>query len=255
MDSRDAAYLQMAKEKSDKLISSALGTEVDGWTLISTKNNIRAMKLAPKSGEGSVNCVKGTGIVNVPPKFIMHFLKDPTYNTKLDDMLKEVRDVQVVSPAVQLVHMLYKAVWPTAPRDFAVINISGIRDSQTLISAAVSVNDDRIPNEKGYVRGHLDAGGYVIRVVPGNPNMSEVVYVAQVDLKGSLPVMVTNKIADMQPQCVNTLRGFVETLYAQLSQSPQAMAEYEERFPIAVIVEEDASTHSQVRPHISQHTQ
>ncbi|XP_064395333.1 uncharacterized protein LOC135342527 isoform X2 [Halichondria panicea] len=247
IDSRDAAYLQMAKEKSDKLISSALGTEEDGWTLIGNKNRIRAMKLAPKPGEGSVNCVRGTGIVNVPPKFIMHFLKDPTYNSRLDGMLKEVRVVQKISPAVQLVHMLYKAVWPTAPRDFAVLNISGIRDSQTLVSAAVSVTDDRISDEKGHVRGHLDAGGYVIRAVPGNPNISEVVYVAQVDLKGSLPAMVTNKIADLQPQCVNTLRGFVETLYTELGQSPQAVTEYEEKFPIAVIVEEEgASTPSQL---------
>ena len=255
IDSRDAAYLQMAKEKSDKLISSALGTEEDGWTLIGNKNRIRAMKLAPKPGEGSVNCVRGTGIVNVPPKFIMHFLKDPTYNSRLDGMLKEVRVVQKISPAVQLVHMLYKAVWPTAPRDFAVLNISGIRDSQTLVSAAVSVTDDRISDEKGHVRGHLDAGGYVIRAVPGNPNISEVVYVAQVDLKGSLPAMVTNKIADLQPQCVNTLRGFVETLYTELGQSPQAVTEYEEKFPIAVIVEEEgASTPSQVRPHTPHNT-
>ena len=239
-------YLEMAKEKADKLVGIALATERDGWVMMSNKQGVCAMKLPPKEGGSPLNCVKGTGLVNVPPKFVMHFLKDTTYTLQLDDMLKEARIMHVISPAVQIVHMLYKGVWPTAPRDFGVLNISGERDNQTWLSAAISVEDSRIPNEKGYVRGRLECGGYVVRAVPGNPNVSEVTYVAQVDLKGSIPTMVTNKIADSQPQCVNKLRGIVEPLYARLSQSPQALAEYREKFPVAMIVEGVESTDAQV---------
>lgn len=247
VDSRDAAFLQMSIEKSDKLIKAALGTEEDGWISLGTKNNVHSMKQVPKSGAGtSANCVKGTSFVNAPPLFIMHFLKDPSYNSKLDDMLNEIRIKHVVSPSVQLVHMLYKPVWPTAARDFAVLNLCGRRDANTLVSAAVSVVDERIPDEKGHVRGHLEAGGYVVQSIAGDPKKSEVTYVAQVDLKGSLPSVVTNKIADSQPQCVATLRGLVEPLYAQLSQSPEELAQYQEKFPVALLEEVVESTPSQV---------
>lgn len=256
IDSRDATYLQMAQDKSDRLVTFAEATENDGWVSVGTKQNVRIMKFIPKREETPINCVKGTGIVNAPPKFVMHFLKDPTYTTRLDDMLKEVHLIHKISPAVQLVHMLYKGVWPTAPRDFALLNITGQRDTQTWVSAAVSIVDSRIPETKGYVRGHLETGGYVIQAVSDNPNVSKVTYVAQVDLRGSIPIMVTNKIADTQPMNVNILRGIVEPLYTQLSQSQSTLSEYENKFPISVIVEERGVAHTepQVRTLHTHHT-
>lgn len=242
VDSRDVQYLEMAKEKAYKLVSAAEATEREGWAVVGTKHNVHIMKLVPRGGDSPLNCVKGTGPVNVPPTFIMKFLKDRTYTTQLDDMLKEARVIHVMSEAVQLVQMLYKSIWPTSPRDFAVLNISGQLDPRTWISAAVSIEDTRIPQEKGHVRGHLEAGGYVIRAVPGKPDVSEVTYVAQVDLRGSIPSMVVNKIADSQPQCVNILRNIVEPLYRQLSQNPQTLKEYEDKFDIPKVVPEPPTT-------------
>ena len=242
VDSRDVQYLEMAMEKANKLLSAAEATEREGWAVVGTKQNVHIMKLVPQGGKSPMNCVKGTGPINVPPTFILRFLKDSTYITQLDDMLKEARKIHVISGAVQLVQMLYKGVWPTSPRDFAVLSISGQLDPGTWISAGVSIEDTRIPQEKGHVRGHLEAGGYVIRAVPGKPDVSEVTYVAQVDLKGSIPSMVVNKIADSQPQCVNRLRNIVEPLYRQLSQNPQTLREYEEKFVIANLVPEPPTT-------------
>lgn len=240
VDSHDVEYIKMAKEKAMKLISSANATESDGWAVVGTKNNVHIMKLLPRDGT-SLNCVKGTGPIHAPPTFIMKFLRDSSHTTELDDMLKETRAIHVVSDTIQLVHMLYKAVWPTSPRDFAILNIYGQFDERTWISAAVSIQDPRIPHEKGHVRGHLETGGYVIQAVSGNPNVSHVTYVAQVDLGGSIPSMVVNRIADSQPQCVNRMRNLVEPLYRQLSQDPQSLQEFEDKIKICKVIPDQRS--------------
>ena len=231
--SLDEKYLSLTKQTGQLLISIANATEDDGWIPLSAKSDVFAMKKPPPKGAPPINCVKGTGMVKAPPEFILRFLKDPSTTIKLDEFLKESKIVHEVSGAVHIVHLLYKAVWPTSPRDFSIMSVSGQFDKQTWVEAGVSVQDPRIPQEKGYVRGELIVGGYVIRSVPDNPELSEVTYAAQVDLKGSIPTFVVNKITESQPQCVSRLRNLVEPLYVGMkSEGPQRLQEFEEMVKI-----------------------
>ena len=234
--SLDEKYLSLTKQTGQLLISIANATEQDGWIPLSAKNDVSALKKPPAKGAPPINCVKGTGMVKAPPEFILRFLKDPSTTTKLDELLKESKTVHEVSGAVHIVHLLYKPVWPTSPREFSVMSVSGQFDKQTWVDAGISVQDPRIPQEKGYVRGELIVGGYVIRSVPDNPELSEVTYAAQVDLKGSIPAFVVNKITESQPQCVSRLRNHVEPLYAAMkSDGPQRLREFEETVKIGLI--------------------
>ena len=231
--SLDEKYLSLTQQTGQLLISIANATEEDGWIPLSAKSDVVAMKKPPPKGAPPINCVKGTGMVKAPPEFILRFLKDPSTTIKLDEFLKESKIVHEVSGAVHIVHLLYKAVWPTSARDFSILSVSGQFDKQTWVEAGLSVQDPRVPQEKGYVRGELIVGGYVIRSVPDNPELSEVTYAAQVDLKGSIPTFVVNKITESQPQCVSRLRNLVEPLYAGMkSDGPQRLREFEETVKI-----------------------
>ena len=234
--SLDEKYLSLTKQTGQLLITIANATEQDGWIPLGAKNDVSALKKPAAKGAPPINCVKGTGMVKAPPEFILRFLKDPSTTTKLDELLKESKIVHEVSGAVHIVHLLYKPVWPTSPREFSVMSVSGQFDKQTWVEAGISVQDPRIPQEKGYVRGELIVGGYVIRSVPDNPELSEVTYAAQVDLKGSIPTFVVNKITESQPQCVSRLRNYVEPLYAGMkSDGPQRLREFEETVKIDLI--------------------
>ena len=232
---RGSHYEQLGRESCDKLVAAAEATEREGWTPVGTSKDVFVMKKAPQKGESSVNCVKGTGIVRAPPDFVYRVLKSRKNVGKFDDMLKEARIVDEISDATTLVHLLYKAVWPTSARDFTVITTAGRYDDSTLVEAAVSVVDPRVPEEKGYVRGNVVCGGYVIRAVSEQPEMSEVTYVSQAELKGNIPTFAVNKVTESQPMCVAGLRAVAEETYAASKNEPQKMKELEESVALASI--------------------
>lgn len=229
-------YLNMAEECTNKLVTIAKEGIQDGWLEVGTTKNVHVMKKLPVDKELPINSIKGTGTVNAPPEFLLRFLRDPTNATALDELLKETRVLQELSPAVTLVQLLYKAVWPTSPRDLAVLSIAGQVDPSTWISSGISIIDARIPPEKGYVRADLLAGGYVIHSVPDKPEISEVTYAACVNLKGNIPAFVANKIAESQPMCVDQMRKLTEPFYQQLKDDPQNLAAFEEKFPVPLVL-------------------
>ena len=233
----DAKYFEVAEASARKLVAAADGRESEGWIAIGTTKDVNVMKKPAEKGEPPINSVKGVGLVRAPPRFIIRVLNDPSYTTVLDDMLKESRIIYELSKSLHLVQLLYKGIWPTTPRDFSVLSIQGEIDERTWISSGISIQDPRIPEEKDYVRAQLDVGGYLIRSVPSKPEMSEVTYVARVDLKGNIPAFAVNKISQSQPLCVNRLRGLVEPLYIKMKEEPQKMRKFEETFPIAMVVQ------------------
>ena len=233
----DQSYMNMTVELSENILSAEKATERDGWVVVGTSKDVFIMKKSPARGEHPVNCVKGSMKINVPPDFVLRAIMDPTNANELDAMLKEAKIIEELSPTVHLLHLSYKSVWPTTARDFSVVNVIGRTDSETRIHAACSIVDPRIPEERGFVRGNIIAGGYVIKDFPGDPESSHVTYITQVDLKGSVPSFVVNKITELQPQCVNELRRLVDAKYTNLRTNSQKMKEFEDEFPIYSVLQ------------------
>lgn len=234
--SLDEKYLSLTEQTCQLLVKVANATEQDGWQVIGTTKDVFIMKKPPPKGAPPYNCVKGTGMVRAPPEFVLRFLKNPTNTQQLDDLLKESKIFHEVSSAIHIVQLLYKAVWPTSPREFSVMSVSGQVDEHTWVQAGLSVQDPRIPEAKGYVRGDLVVGGYVIRSISGKPELSEVTYAVQADMKGSLPSFAVNKITESQPQCVSRLRNLVEPFYNSVKKDPQKLRELEETYEIVQIL-------------------
>ena len=197
--------------------------------------DVLIMKKPPQKGESSVNCIKGTGIIRAPPEFVFRVVRNRENNSKLDDMLKETRLVDRMSDTTVLVHLLFKAVWPTAPRDFTAISTAGRYDESTLVEAGVSVADPRVPEVKGHVRGNIVCGGYVIEVLPGKPEQCEVTYVSQAELRGNIPTFAVNKVTESQPMCIARLRSLAEEQYSLLKNNALKMREFEESVTLSPI--------------------
>ena len=228
-------YAKLGVESCDRLVLAAQATERDGWIAVGTNKDVVIMKKPPEKGEATVNCVKGTGTIRAPPEFVFRVVRNRENNSKLDDMLKETRLIDSITDTSFLVHLLFKAVWPTAPRDFAIVSTAGRYDDTMLIKSGVSVVDHRLPEEKGYVRGNIVCGGYVIRECAGKPEQSTVTYVSQAELRGNIPSFAVNKVTESQPMCIARLRALAEKLYTELKHDRQRMKEFEEATTVCPI--------------------
>ena len=90
----------------------------------------------------------------------------------------------------------YKAIWPTAPRDFVVCTSwSELEDGSELITTR-SVWDELYPHKEGYVRGFLNISGYHITPTPEG---CKIMMCAHSDLGGSVPSGVINMLSSAAP--------------------------------------------------------
>lgn len=234
----DVRYIRLAIQNAENLLQTANASIEDGWSLVSNSKGIKIMKKAAGRGEPPINSVKGTTNINCPPEFLLRILMDPSHSKELDDMLDSMTLVSPIADHVHLMHLKYKAIWPTTGRDFCVLNIFGQLDKDTWIHSAASIVDGRVPESKNYVRAEVLSGGYVIKACPGQQGVSKVTYVAQVDLKGNVPTFIVNKICESQPQCVSHFKSLAESEFGRLNRNLIKMKQFEEQFVIPRISEE-----------------
>lgn len=113
----------------------------------------------------------------------------------------------------------FKAVWPTAPRDFLICTTHEVQPDGSILIATVSVPDSHFAQQKGYVRGNIRISGYHIQpYVEGAPAMEScgangsgcsdfiptvgecrLTLTAHTELGGTLPVSVINMLSTNAP--------------------------------------------------------
>jgi hypothetical protein len=106
----------------------------------------------------------------------------------------------------------FKAVWPTAPRDFVICTTWSEQHDGSVIVATSSVSDDVCPPQKGFVRGSINISGY--HIVPYSAATSSshqpeiaalksgeclLTLTAHSNLGGSLPASLINMLSTTAP--------------------------------------------------------
>jgi hypothetical protein len=76
------------------------------------------------------------------------------------------------------------------------------------VIVAKSVLHPDCPPDKGYVRGEIDIGGYVLTPVDGNTR-TQITSVTKLDLKGSIPGFVMAKVMQEQPLTIDKMRTVI----------------------------------------------
>ena len=97
--------------------------------------------------------------------------------------------------------MCFKGIWPTAPRDF-VVSTTWFEDPEdnSLYIVSRSASDDYCPQQKGYVRGHINISGYWIQPIARDGKDSyRMTLVAHTELGGTLPSSVVNMLSTSAP--------------------------------------------------------
>lgn len=94
---------------------------------------------------------------------------------------------------------------PASNRDFCVFYTYSETDEEYL-DAQTSIEDERCPARKGFVRATCFYSGTMLQKV--NDNQTKMIYVGQVDLGGWVPSFVGNIVNINQPLCIARLRKF-----------------------------------------------
>lgn len=114
--------------------------------------------------------------------------------------------------------LMFKEVWPTAPRDFVVCASWRQNDDGSVAIVSRSAPDTLCPQEKGYVRGFLQVSGYLLE--PYNPDKPvslplscacdsggvlspgecKVTLLNHTELGGTLPASVINVLSTNAPK-------------------------------------------------------
>ena len=106
--------------------------------------------------------------------------------------------------------MAFKAIWPTAPREFMICSTWEEQPDGSLLvctrSPSEQVSEDILPPAEGYVRGRLQISGYHIQpyatlAIPGDVPQDgcRITLAAHSELGGTLPSSVINMLSTNAP--------------------------------------------------------
>jgi hypothetical protein len=143
-------------------------------------------------------------VLSQSPALINHFLLLVSFRTSSYFFLQFIVQVNEKSSVRRL---CFKAVWPTAPRDFVLCTTWEEQADGSIIVASQAVSEDICPAQKGFVRGTINVSGF--HIIPHTssraseynlqPGECMLWLTAHSNLGGSLPASLINMLATQAP--------------------------------------------------------
>jgi len=179
----------------------------EGWQDVGITDEISISR--KKMDESPIEGVFGKGVINAAPKTILAILLDVERRSDWDDIVNSTRVVENVSVQTRIIHSKYNSGWLFSPRDFVYLEYwEKLFDDNYVISYS-DVKHSDVPETPDAVRGNLHIGGFLIKGLQQNPPLSEVIFMAHMQQKGSIPETVENFLAARLPFVIEKLRKVV----------------------------------------------
>jgi hypothetical protein len=114
--------------------------------------------------------------------------------------------LEYLSAEDTLVLSCQKGVFPVSPREFLTVNSYRVSEDEIKI-LSTSVEDAKAPlssfgrgfTSPDYVRGKVNVTGWIIKPMSGGVHVT---YIVDVDVKGTIPQMLIEKIQVQTPLCI-----------------------------------------------------
>jgi len=146
---------------------------------------------------------RGETVVNYPMDAVCEFISAEGCLKKLNDKMVDYKCIKnFEDKSGRVVYMEYKGVWPVANRDFVNVGMH-IKEEDGTFYMPSRHCEFGIAEKKGIVRGVIHIGGYVVKKV--DENSCHVTYISDVDIKGSVPAMIKNMLAQNQGTIVTKI--------------------------------------------------
>ena len=178
----------------------------DQWVPYRTKNReILTSKLHSPTG---LNIMRADCVICAPIETVAAVVYAMDQNSKWDPVLLSTEEVATF-PDAKVVRNTYWAPFPVSKRDF-VLAIKLYKDAEKVVDASVSVVTPVCPEVKGYVRGHLHYGGFILRKI--SEKVTKAVHVVYADPRGKLPTFLVNMGQTKHYQYLEAVKKYLESL-------------------------------------------
>lgn len=187
---------------------------------IGVKNDVQGF-LMPGS-RGSCSTARSEGVIPLSVATILEKLLVVDFRGAYDQRYDMGFRAKVMDTHNFVDYIKFKAVWPTSPRDLLYVvhwrcldlpPLSG-NGPKTPAVVLVSFSSPPVSEEtaptKDTVRAEIPLAGWIFRQGTGGHG-THCTYVAQIDLKGSLPRVVLNNVATINAYTVADLRKALES--------------------------------------------
>ncbi|CAK4636689.1 unnamed protein product [Aphanomyces euteiches] len=177
----------------DKLVHAATHAD-DEWIFHSEKSGVRAFSKdsSEMGGGGSFTTVLGIGHLDFPANMVLDFLLATQCKVEYDPMCAQSYQVDALDAHTTIDYYESKPVLIVAGRDFVNLVHWRVLPDNSIVVVAKATTDDRCPVKKWTVRGEIHVAGW--RIVPKSTGGVDVAFMVQMDLKGSIPAFVQNRI-------------------------------------------------------------
>ena len=157
------------------------------WTLQSTHQGL-TVHTAPVASRPHLPVVRGhLQLHNITPDEFYSAVRSEDCHAIWDSRYDSADIYAHIDQHTVLVHNKVKGQFPVAPRDMCLLVQTKRQESgKRLLNVAVSIQDQRIPVKKGFVRSELDVTVWDLVFLP-DKNVLDVTYLVSVDLGGSIP--------------------------------------------------------------------
>ncbi len=175
------------------LIVLSFNTSAGQWKQIAEEDNITVFS---KEAKNAIIPFKATAIINSNLQDVLAALKDTESKNLWSPKLKFVKIHKVVNEGEYLFSEFYKTPWPATDREFLLKGrIERVSNSQYRISAA-SIENIKLANDD-YIQAQVDYLNITIDEV--SPTQTEIQFEFLGDMKGWMPIWLTNLIQKKWP--------------------------------------------------------
>ena len=179
----------------------------DDWKFIASKRDVSLSSRT--TNDTNVQQVRAVGIVNGSLDGILKHITNPFCSRGKKDAVIECREIVMNErTGEKKLYRAQKMPWPLLARDFVLeSNVIKMEDG-TAIWAARSTTDPGFPAVENRVRADCKNSSWVIR--PIHKFKCHVTYMAQIDLKGNIPVKIKNKFMTQEAMWVADICRFFQ---------------------------------------------
>jgi hypothetical protein len=176
-----------------------IAVDLEGWKESSSKDGFT---IYTKKSDTGLNCVRGQGTMDFSAKRSFEFITTEGNTPKYDDSYIEGETIQWLDQEgtrLNIGYSKYKGGTLISNRDFVMIGVELTEDDGSYTLCYTSCEHKDKPDAKKTVRAELYIGGWRITPDKDDPeNKCQVVYMSQMNPKGSIPKYFVNKTSDSQ---------------------------------------------------------
>jgi len=151
---------------------------------------------------------KSIGRIQATPIEVLAYITNLEYTKDYNDLIKETIVIDQYPVNMRMLRLRGKGSFLVGAREFLTINHFTLNATNGIIEVVNgSIEDERCPTEKNYVRGYMRIMG--TRLTPTSTGETDVITISMVDPKGSIPNMFKTSAGKQQSTRVNLIdKGF-----------------------------------------------